>query len=407
MSYFTDDWVVGDRIGPYIISNHFAGALALTVPALLAVWLAFSRERMPNSLRWVVVVAVTLTTLYAVWIKARSRAGTAAIVLALSMLTTLLTRPLWLRRSLAAITAAIAVAIIVIAASLYGLTPNLDSLFPASLRPSVRAILQDKRAFASHVALRMFMAAPLFGTGLNTYGGLYPRFTKDDQPWYFAHNDYAQFLAESGLFGLAAVGGLAAILTTLSIRSCRITPVSERLPQAGAWAAVAGIAAHSFFDWNMHVPANAFLTCLAMGITLSAIAGPSLARHAGRRRVIATVLFIMSLLVTTALLARDTAAERAGTELRRAIASARLSAGDPKKPLPFDGLKAAIACGESMAPYDQRDAKLAVLIGQAYLHAAAEQQPIDDANACLEAANAWFQKARRASAICRGLEIDE
>ena len=67
--------------------------------------------------------------------------------------------------------------------------------------------MADSRAVAAHAALRMFAASPLLGIGLSCFGVFVPRFVPGDLLLYYAHNDYAQLLAETGLAGLAAAAG--------------------------------------------------------------------------------------------------------------------------------------------------------------------------------------------------------
>lgn len=404
--YFADDWVAGDRIGPYIISNHFAGALVLTIPAAAAIWLLATGGRVPKAAQYAFLSLLYAVALYAVAIKAKSRAGTGALTLALMGVTALVVKPPWLKIILGWGTAVAGVGILCISATMYGLWPNVDKVFPDFLQPSIQRVLQDKRSVASHVALRMFSASPVFGTGIDTYGNLYPRFAKDDQPWYFAHNDYAQLLAETGLLGMGLAAAFAFFVIRTFVRQARSTTPSEWLPTAGAWAAVAGIAGHSLFDWNMHVPANAFLTCLALGIALADRQQPVATRVPIAGRLWARIGFTLAIFLTIGTLARDAQSQRVVGTLRRALATARIAAGDPSKPAPYEQLKTAVREGKEMFKWDPKNATLPMLIGQAYLHSATELQPIDDVTACLDAANDAFATARSRSAICRGLPED-
>lgn len=406
VQYVADDWVVGDRIGPYIISNHFAGALVLAIPSAAAVWLLATGGRVPTPARYAFISLLYAVTLYAVAVKAKSRAGTGALTLALLGVTALAVKPPWLRTILGWGTAVAGVGILCISGAMYGLLPNVDKYFPHDLQPTIQRILQDKRSVASHVALRMFSASPVFGTGIDTYGNLYPRFAKDEQPWYFAHNDYAQLLAETGLLGLGLAAAFAFFVIRTFVRQARSTTPSEWLPKAGAWAAVAGIAGHSLFDWNMHVPANAFLTCLALAIALADRRQPATVRGAIAARLWARIGFTLAIFLTIVTLARDAQSQRVVGMLRRALATARIASADPNKPAPYEQLKTAIRKGERMFQWDPKNATLPMLIGQAYLHAATELQPIDDVTASLVAASDAFAAARSRSAICRGLPKD-
>jgi hypothetical protein len=55
-------------------------------------------------------------------------------------------------------------------------------------------------------------------------------------------------------------------------------------------------------------------------------------------------------------------------------------------------LDVAMRLGEGMAVLDPSNARLANLLGQAYLHLADAAQPIDTTNEHLEAAQAWFDR---------------
>lgn len=400
--YTTDDWVVGDRVGPYIVSNHFAGAVVLTAPLIVASWLLLTRDRLPTAVRLATAVVIYGIAAYAVAIRAESRAGTASLCLALLCLPSLTAPNRLIRIACTVLTCLIAAVITAVAAGLYGLTPNAHELFPSALQPRIRAILDDKRAVASHVALRMANASPWFGTGLDTYGGLYPRFARDDQPWYFAHNDYAQFLSEAGVLGILVTLFVCLRRFRSTVSGFLKVSVPDRLATGSAAAAVVGIAAHSLFDWNMHVPANAFLTCLNVGVLASV--APSTAVAAGRLRGCRATAAVFTTIVALciALLGRDMQSERVAATLRSALASARVA----EKQVPEDQLRDAIRKADNMRMWDPTNASLNVLSGQAYLHLATVVQPIDSANACLESAYKAFTLARRHSAICRGLPED-
>ncbi|MFM8497705.1 MAG: hypothetical protein ACKOEM_19615, partial [Planctomycetia bacterium] len=92
-------------------------------------------------------------------------------------------------------------------------------------------------------------------------------------------------------------------------------------------------------------------------------------------------------------------------QLREALTAARLAAKDPQRPSPWPALEQAHAAGERMAGWDPANAKLAQLVGQASLLLAAQPQPIDDADQWMMAADEWFRRARRHSAVCTGLPV--
>jgi O-antigen ligase len=409
--YLADSWTVGDGFGPYVITNHFAGAMTLTLPFIAALWLAATRSRLPNWLRLSLAVAIFAGGAATVGLLVRSRAGTASFVMATLVFACLAAPPgLW-RRACTSLACSYTAAVAVFLFAMLGPFRELEKLLPAAVQPFVAGLLHDGRVVATRVAERMFLASPVLGTGLGTYGDLYPRMVQDGIPWYYAHNEYAQFLAEAGIAGLLLAAIPGAVLVRSAAAFAKASTGTDRMLGAAAWAAVAGIAMHSFFDWNLRVPANAFLTCIAAGLALASSAGSAASLcaqgKAGKARPWTSLALnsALSLAVITATgyLIRDAVSEVTQRQLREAIAAARLFAADPTAPSPKDRLLEAIAAGERMSRWDPGDAQLAVSLGQANLHLSSMPLPIDDANACLASAEKWFAIARRNCAACRGL----
>jgi O-antigen ligase len=129
------------------------------------------------------------------------------------------------------------------------------------------------------MAVDQYKLNPAVGTGGGTYqyyGRLFRPSHIQADPVY-AHNDYAQLLAEYGLAGL---------LTALAFVACHLwfgwkalnyfvteRPVARYRLQSdalalniGALTSVAIYLVHSFLDFNLHIPANAMLLAFMFGI---------------------------------------------------------------------------------------------------------------------------------------------
>ncbi len=408
-SYVVDNWIVGDRIGPYIISNHFAGGICLMLPVCIAFWLWWSCGRFANVFRYGAAVTLAGSALFAVAAIAKSRAGTASLVLALSVLASLLATSRLARVLTATVTAAGVVAWMLMFAAMNGFVTGLDAWLADGIRQQFLVLLANSRVVATHLAMRMFRAAPVFGTGLGSYYGLSTFLDRHSPPMYFAHNDYAQFLAETGLVGAAIVTACGACLATAAWRFYREVAGPERIRDAGPWAALAGIAAHSPFDWNLHVPANAFLACVAAGLAWSsvpklviAVAPPnsrSLVLSRGVRIVLA-----MACLGSLAVLARDACSDRVQREMRNAVAAMRKAQLTKVTRDLMPTVRAAIAAGEQASRWDSHNAQLPLLLGQVHLHASAMKWS-DAAHAeasHVELAEVWLSRARTRAAVIRG-----
>lgn len=403
--YVSDAWIVGDRIGPYIISNHYSGALCLTLPFLLAGWLAAARPRW-LAVRWGGVAILAVAALWTSAVVGKSRAGSAALALTLLTLVALGSQARWARRGAGVLAGACGAAIAVFAVCLSFQWKWPLAVTPTALQPVVAGLLANARFMAAHVGGRMFMAAPLFGTGLATFGAVYPQMHPDGVPMHYAHNDYAQWLAETGLIGTAAALIFGGMLLRSAGRFVRQPATLDRAINAAPWAALAGIAAHSPFDWNLHVPANAFLAVLAAGMGLAtgddrSAPPPNVTRKPASR--LPGFVLAVACVGALALLARDAWSETVQRTLRDAVAAARLSASDVSRPAATPVLKAALALGDTAARWDPANAQIHLLLGQIELHLADAAATSHAADERLALADERFREARRRCAACRGL----
>lgn len=412
--YLSDEAITGTGLGPFVYANHFANALCLAVPALCAIWLANARAFLPGVPPLVGTIFIVAAGLWGSHIWAASRAGTASLLLGTAVYLSLIVERRWLRWLLGGAAAMGVVTLVVFMGVLQGPLGGLTTFVSPTWQPLVEAVMQDARIAAARIAGRMFLASPILGTGLGSYGDLFPRFHGRGRIMYFAHNDHAQLWAEAGLVGIAvsvlAAGVLLRRLVQFSAERCLV----GRSMDAAAWAALAAGVAHSVFDWNMHVPANAFLACVIVGLALSS--GPRrAARSPGHDRSspswLTTSVFVGVVLSATALLARDASLARPLADLRRAITVARLASSRAEHAEAVDRLAAAITAGEAAFARAAGDWRLPVLLGQAHLHLDAmamkhahvlTEEPSRDGHAA-----GWFRQARLASPACRGLPETE
>lgn len=146
----------------------------------------------------------------------------------------------------------------------------------------LKASEETYRATVWKTAFRQWQSEPFFGTGLGTFTNFarQNRFRADALDDIFAHNDWVQSLAEIGLIGAGL--GLCVLLVhfasgwrafAIDLRqriAAGSSPVSLKAAiQMGAMSSLAAFAVHSFFDFNMQVPANALLACVSLAILAS------------------------------------------------------------------------------------------------------------------------------------------
>jgi O-antigen ligase len=114
-----------------------------------------------------------------------------------------------------------------------------------------------------------------FGIGLGNYEHVMPVFTVHgsyDIKYVHAHNDYLQLLAEAGWPGFIALVGGFYIFLGKSIRRIRkfgpdMDPVRFYI-RIGACSGLISMAFHSFFDFNLQIPANLIYFVVLMAISL-------------------------------------------------------------------------------------------------------------------------------------------
>jgi len=129
----------------------------------------------------------------------------------------------------------------------------------------------QKKVFDPAVyAVKMLEDYPLFGTGAGTFYTAFTRYRGHDIPDFYdhVHNDYIQFLAETGLVGLALALGLPAFALALAVLA--LARRRDPLARGFAFAVLMGLCSigiHSAVDFNLQIPANAlaFMVLLAYG----------------------------------------------------------------------------------------------------------------------------------------------
>ena len=112
----------------------------------------------------------------------------------------------------------------------------------------------------------------LTGSGLSTYRYVFPIYRNFGGRRFYswAHNDYLQLVIELGVPGLLLLFWIMAVVWHRSARvrkDLHDDPALLHL-HAGYLVALAAIALHSFTDFSLHLPANAALLSVIMGVAV-------------------------------------------------------------------------------------------------------------------------------------------
>jgi O-antigen ligase len=262
--YWFRDATYGTPMGPFVYHNHFAACILLLLP--IAIWFSFDRKGgLANRLAFGIVPALALAAL----VLSYSRSGFIALLIELAIATALFGRRLWRNSAAAAL---------VVVALLFTTVAGWTRLFARLGRLQHDASSADRLRVAL-ACLHIWRDHPWFGAGFNTFRWIYPRYQLADngQVWQFAHNDYAQLLAETGIAGAACALAFVVVLF-ISIR--RLTrqaarPASFGLRKASrtdarlrlaAAVAIGGLLAQAVMDFPFHAPAIVMLFLLMVAL---------------------------------------------------------------------------------------------------------------------------------------------
>ena len=133
-----------------------------------------------------------------------------------------------------------------------------------------------------YVALQIILSHPILGAGLDAFGTAFTRFDTWNGTFRIeqAHNDYLQILADAGIVGFACVASFIYLLFKNSLHA--VGDALNRFRRnavIGALAGCFGILIHSFFDFPLRTPANAFFFLTFVVLATNSISNPSLHRR--------------------------------------------------------------------------------------------------------------------------------
>ena len=419
--YTVDWWYVGDPVGPYLVSNHFAGCIGLTLPVAIGLLLSVPvRSRGMRIFLGPLAVLAGCTALTVVATAARSRAGVASLLIGLLVLAWYASEARWARRLWAAATLLVALAGIALLGLLsvqVAVGSSELAWMPSGLREPVAKLTSplSGRIGAWQASGKACLRSPVLGTGLGTYGEVSARLKTSPCKWHFAHNEYLQWLAEAGVAGVV-LGGLAVFFVIRPIRSVResLLNPTERQWTAGLLGALTAIALHSLFDWNLHVPANAFLCAVVLGLLGAALnrertgapARPYVGNHGYHWAARVAVLLAAGACALAA--ARTWEANRLAMPLRRVLVDQWVIDRETHSGLvetatvrPLDAerrerIETALGAARRAEELDPLNAAYAQTLGQAYLHLSQGRQSPE-----LVLAEEWFARSLRLCPVKR------
>lgn len=258
----------GSIFGPYVNHNHYAGLMEMLVAITTTFWLARKRRDMWN---WIAGVG-TLIALASVALSG-SRAGVASVLVEVVFLGVI---AFALQRRQLSETSVPGLALGLLAATLLAawmLPPETTERFHPVLN-SQDASYADRLAMSAD-SPKVFSTHPLTGAGLGAFETVYPRYQSfvNDKRIEHAHNDYAEILAETGIAGVVLVLAALALFVRQLRRNIHAVFVLQGETAArlrlGASIGCLGLLVHSFFDFNLHIPANAVWFAVLLAVMMA------------------------------------------------------------------------------------------------------------------------------------------
>jgi len=270
----------GSPTGPFVNRNHFAGYIEMLIPVAMGytvasfagvpakgdtAWRRFvDRLTHERSNQLVLLLFMTLVMSLSL-VLTLSRGGIVSFATALVLIGLVLLlgrstkRWVLLPGGLAAL--------VLISLAWFGLGPVID-------RVNTLLHLDRDVSFQGRIAVwkdttKIMEDYPYMGSGPGTFGAVYPAYktVADPVSYEHAHNDYVQWMAETGIVGFGLSVGAAGILFGFVIAGGR----ARRNPWAkglllGVVTGLVAILLHGLYDFNFHIPANAFLCTVLMAM---------------------------------------------------------------------------------------------------------------------------------------------
>lgn len=267
----------GRASGTYICPNHFAGFLEMVLALLvarLAVWNPSKADVQGLALHKVLIAYVVLMVVggQMLSLSRASWVATGVGLFTLMLWGEMEWQKLWPRLATAAAGVALLISIALLVAPVrHYIVMTFDE--PSSVKPLKLAdTTVGLRTIMWTDTVQMIKDRPVFGTGPGTWQWYHPAYQPKEMQGYsdYAHNDLLNLASDYGLVGLALmIGVLLAFFRHAGAFVGRHNSSERKAFAIGSAVAVTIILIHSWFDFNLHIPANALLLTTIIGFTVA------------------------------------------------------------------------------------------------------------------------------------------
>lgn len=247
MGNYKSDYLAGVYVNP----NHLAGFLEMVIPMTMVLFITRFR-----SLEQKFILASIVLVLFIAQAFTLSKGGWVSTIGAMVFLSLILamSRQLGQKRLVTIIAVCAAVGITVLAA-----TPVVETVSTVTQAHPEDTL--DNRLRIWQGASQLARENLILGTGPNTFAIAYPEYQVPGLPILSrrAHNDYLQFASEIGILCLPLIVLILYTFFRYGFITLKIPSRQKQGVTLGGMAGVFAILIHSFYDFNLYVPANAIL----------------------------------------------------------------------------------------------------------------------------------------------------
>lgn len=281
---------IGTARGTYINRNSFAGLMEMILPVTIGYTLAIGYWPLRGKLKrilaydqlnqvifFVLIIIIMLLGL----VFSMSRAGIMGAMTAILVIFSITRMTLKRKSMVLYILTGTVLGLFFIYGATMGFQPVIDRFLRISEDTSRLDIYKDSLAMAKDHPL---------GVGPGNYEYVYPVYQVNfnaDLQVLDAHNDYLQVLNEFGWPGFVIlVGGYLFFMGSRIRRLLKMNPEDDPLLFFLAIGAISGMTAigfHSFFDFNLQIPANCVYFVVLMALVDAAVGKEKVRRLEGEK----------------------------------------------------------------------------------------------------------------------------
>lgn len=244
--------------GPYVNRHHFASLMVLFTGVVLSHLLggAVPRDRK-------LLLAIPLVLMAVAVVLTGSRGGVIAYLVTFAICVGGQLRVAG-RSALPHIAGAVAFALFIVFLVIF--LGGADALLRSTGLQTATEDISSGRTHFWSVAWQVFTANPILGAGMDAFGVAFSQY--DTRSGFYrveqAHNDYLQMLADGGVIGFAIAAAFVVLLVKKGIAAFGDASAGEyqRITRIGAFSGCLGVLVHSFVDFPLRTPSNAFFFLL-------------------------------------------------------------------------------------------------------------------------------------------------